>query len=90
MLFRSEKPGGDGAWINGGFFVLSPRCLGLIDGDATSWEKEPVSAMAAAGELKAFEHRGFWHAMDTLRDKQAREGQWATGKAPWMAKFTRI
>ena len=78
-----EKPGGDGAWINGGFFVLSPRCLGLIDGDATSWEKEPVSAMAAAGELKAFEHRGFWHAMDTLRDKNQLEELWASRQAPW-------
>lgn len=78
-----EKPGGDGAWINGGFFVLSPRCLGLIDGDATSWEKEPVSTMAAAGELKAFEHRGFWHAMDTLRDKNQLEELWASRQAPW-------
>lgn len=78
-----EKPIGDGAWINGGFFVLSPRCLDYIDGDATSWEREPIAALAGAGELMAFEHRGFWHAMDTLRDKNQLEELWASRQAPW-------
>jgi glucose-1-phosphate cytidylyltransferase len=78
-----EKPHGDGGWINGGFFVLSPRCLDYIDGDATSWEGEPLDAIAAGGELMAFEHRGFWHAMDTLRDKNYLEDLWASRRAPW-------
>jgi glucose-1-phosphate cytidylyltransferase len=78
-----EKPDGDGAWINGGFFVLSPRCLDYIDGDATAWESEPLATLAAAGELRAFQHRGFWHAMDTLRDKNHLEHLWETRRAPW-------
>src|SRR5204862_24743 len=78
-----EKPDGDGAWINGGFFVLSPRCLEYIDDDATAWESEPLAALATAGQLMAFEHRGFWHAMDTLRDKNYLEDLWATRRAPW-------
>ena len=78
-----EKPDGDGAWINGGFFVLSPRCLDYIDGDATAWESEPLAALAAADELRAFQHRGFWHAMDTLRDKNHLEDLWETRRAPW-------
>ena len=65
----TEKPRGDGGCINGGFFVLSPRCLDYIDGDETGWEGAPLSRLAAAGEMMAFEHRGFWQAMDTLRDK---------------------
>ena len=78
-----EKPDGDGAWINGGFFVLSPRCLDYIDGDAASWEREPIAAIAAKGELMAFEHHGFWHAMDTLRDKNILDELWAQRRAPW-------
>jgi len=79
----AEKPLGEGGWINGGFFVLSPRCLGYIDGDSTAWEREPLVAIATEGELMAFQHRGFWHAMDTLRDKNMLEELWATRRAPW-------
>ncbi len=79
----SEKPRGDGGLINGGFFVLSPRCLDLIDGDATSWEGEPLTSLAATGELMAFEHQGFWQPMDTLREKSLLESLWQSGKAPW-------
>ena len=79
----AEKPRGDGGVINGGFFVLSPKVIGLIAGDRTSWESEPLTQLASKGELVAFEHDGFWHAMDTLRDKNALEELWASGKAPW-------
>ena len=78
-----EKPRGDGGLINGGFFVLSPKCLDLIDSDRTSWEGAPLSQLAEMGEMMAFEHRGFWQPMDTLRDKNHLEGLWASGKAPW-------
>jgi glucose-1-phosphate cytidylyltransferase len=78
-----EKPRGDGALINGGFFVLSPKCLELIDGDATSWEAEPLTKLADAGQMMAFEHNGFWQPMDTLRDKVQLEQLWESGKAPW-------
>jgi glucose-1-phosphate cytidylyltransferase len=78
-----EKPRGDGGWINGGFFVLSPMCLDHIAGDASSWESEPLTRLAAAGELMAFEHAGFWQPMDTLRDKMHLEELWASGRAPW-------
>ena len=78
-----EKPRGDGGLINGGFFVLSPRVLGLIDGDQTSWESEPMTELAARGEMMAFEHDGFWQPMDTLRDKNLLEELWTGGKAPW-------
>jgi glucose-1-phosphate cytidylyltransferase len=79
----AEKPKGDGGWINGGFFVLSPRCLDYIAGDATPWEAEPLANIAAHGELMAFEHRGFWQPMDTLREKNLLEDLWATRRAPW-------
>lgn len=79
----TEKPRGDGDLINGGFFVLSPRCIDRIAGDATSWEAEPLAGLAADGELMAFEHHGFWQPMDTLREKQLLEDLWATGRAPW-------
>ena len=79
----SEKPKGDGAWINGGFFALSPRCLDLIEGDHTPWEGKPLSKLASSGELQTFRHVGFWHAMDTLRDKNYLEDLWGSGKAPW-------
>jgi glucose-1-phosphate cytidylyltransferase len=78
-----EKPQGDGGWINGGFFVLSPRVLDLIDGDETVWEREPLEHLAREGELAAYLHRGFWQPMDTLRDKNHLEQLWATKKAPW-------
>jgi glucose-1-phosphate cytidylyltransferase len=78
-----EKPKGDGGWINGGFFVVSPRCLDYIKGDATSWESEPLTQLARDGQLAAFEHRGFWQAMDTLRDKNHLEDLWASKHAPW-------
>jgi glucose-1-phosphate cytidylyltransferase len=78
-----EKPRGDNAWINGGFFVLSPKVIDLIDADATHWEREPLERLTAAGQLSAFQHRGFWQPMDTLRDKTLLEQLWASGKAPW-------
>ena len=78
-----EKPKGDGGWINGGFFVLSPACLALIEGDASSWETKPLERLAADGQLRAFEHAGFWQPMDTLRDKTQLEQLWASGAAPW-------
>ena len=78
-----EKPKGDGGWINGGFFVLSPACLDYVQNDASSWEGEPLTRLAAEGELQAFEHTGFWQPMDTLRDKNHLEALWAAGNAPW-------
>jgi glucose-1-phosphate cytidylyltransferase len=78
-----EKPQGDGAWINGGFFVLSPKVLDYIDGDDTSWEKEPMERLAKAGQLSAYMHKGFWQPMDTLRDKNHLEDLWSSGEAPW-------
>lgn len=78
-----EKPQGDGGWINGGFFVLSPKVVDYIDGDATVWEQEPMENLAKDGELSVFIHEGFWHPMDTLRDKRYLEGLWNTGRAPW-------
>jgi glucose-1-phosphate cytidylyltransferase len=79
----TEKPRGDGGLINGGFFVLSPKCLDFIDGDDSSWEGTPLARLASMGEMMAFEHRGFWQPMDTLRDKNLLEDLWASGKAPW-------
>lgn len=79
----AEKPRGDGGLINGGFFVLSPKCIELIDGDQTSWEGAPLTTLAASGQLQAFEHTGFWQAMDTLRDKMHLEELWQSRKAPW-------
>jgi len=78
-----EKPTGDGGWINGGFFALSPKCLDYISGDASSWEGEPLARLAADGELMAYKHTGFWQPMDTLRDKNNLEDLWQRGKAPW-------
>jgi len=78
-----EKPKGDGAMINGGFFVLSPKVINLIDGDSTTWEQEPLVSLAEDGELMAYQHHGFWQPMDTLRDKQQLELLWQLGKAPW-------
>jgi len=78
-----EKPKGDGGMINGGFFVLSPKVIDWIEGDHTTWEQEPLRGLAAAGELMAYEHHGFWQPMDTLRDKQQLMGLWESDKAPW-------
>ena len=78
-----EKPGGDGAWINGGFFVLERKVVDLIDGDDTVWERGPMEHLADTGELAAFRHHGFWQPMDTLRDKHTLEAMWESGKAPW-------
>ncbi|MUK26529.1 glucose-1-phosphate cytidylyltransferase [Aliivibrio fischeri] len=78
-----EKPKGDGAMINGGFFVLSPEVLKLIDGDSCTWEQYPLNKLAEDGELMAYEHHGFWQPMDTLRDKVYLEELWQDGKAPW-------
>ena len=79
----AEKPRGDGGLINGGFFVLSPKCLGLIAGDDTAWETEPVRALSQQGQLMAYEHHGFWQPMDTLREKNLLESLWERGEAPW-------
>ena len=79
----AEKPAGDGAQINGGFFVLHPRVLDRIEGDSTIWEREPLEGLARDGQLAAFAHSGFWQPMDTLRDKQHLESLWNTGAAPW-------
>jgi len=79
----TEKPRGDGGRINGGFFVLSPEAFAMIEGDATSWEQGPLEQLAAAGQLMAFEHDGFWQPMDTLREKNHLEELWMSGRAPW-------
>jgi glucose-1-phosphate cytidylyltransferase len=78
-----EKPQGDGAMINGGFFVLSPKVLDYITGDKTIWEREPLERLAQEGDLAAFKHHGFWQPMDTLRDKVHLEELWQAGEAPW-------
>ena len=78
-----EKPRGEGGLINGGFFVLNPAVLGLLEDDATVWEQGPLASLASRGELMAYEHEGFWQPMDTLRDKVLLEELWASGKAPW-------
>ncbi|MBP2559947.1 glucose-1-phosphate cytidylyltransferase [Neorhizobium galegae] len=78
-----EKPRGDGGMINGGFFVLSPKCIDLIEGDNIPWESAPMANLATMGELMAYEHEGFWQPMDTLREKNLLEDLWASGKAPW-------
>lgn len=83
VLGFTEKPRGDGGWINGGFFVLSPKVLSYIAGDETTWEAEPLARLAQDEQLNAFEHEGFWHPMDTLRDKNHLEALWQSGEAPW-------
>jgi len=83
VLGFTEKPRGDGGWINGGFFVLSPKVLPFIAGDATSWEAEPLMRLAELEQLHAYEHSGFWQPMDTLRDKNHLEALWQSGEAPW-------
>ncbi|MDX2242896.1 MAG: glucose-1-phosphate cytidylyltransferase [Leptolyngbyaceae cyanobacterium bins.302] len=78
-----EKPGGDGAYINGGYFVLQPEVIDYIADDSTTWEQEPLQKLAHSGQLAAFKHDGFWQPMDTLKDKNYLEGLWQKGKAPW-------
>ena len=78
-----EKPPGDGAWINGGFFILQPDAIEFIDGDDSAFENETLPRLAEAGQLEAWEHRGFWQAMDTLRERNVLEELWDTGTAPW-------
>lgn len=78
-----EKPTGDGNWINGGFFVLEPSVIDLIEGDKTTWEQKPLQELAESGQLTAYHHEGFWQPMDTLRDKHVLEKMWETGQAPW-------
>lgn len=78
-----EKPSGDGAWINGGFFVLEPSVIDRIDGDDTVWEQDPLRSLAHDGELSAFRHEGFWQPMDTLRDKSVLENLWDGADPPW-------
>jgi glucose-1-phosphate cytidylyltransferase len=79
----SEKPPGDGSWINGGFFVLEPKVFDYLEGDSTVWERAPLERLAREGQLAAFKHDGFWQPMDTLRDKMHLESLWSTDKAPW-------
>ena len=78
-----EKPNGDGGWISGGFFVLSPTVLDLIEGDRTVWEQDTMQCLARDGQLSAYVHRGFWHPMDTLRDKTHLDELWCNGDPPW-------
>ncbi|CRM21574.1 glucose-1-phosphate cytidylyltransferase [Pseudomonas brenneri] len=83
VLNFKEKPKGDGAMINGGFFVLKPQVLDYIGDDSSVWEQEPLMTLAADNQLMAYEHQGFWQPMDTLRDKHLLEELWTSGKAPW-------
>jgi glucose-1-phosphate cytidylyltransferase len=78
-----EKPKGDGAWINGGFFVLEPQIFDYIEGDETIWERDPLENLAKDGQLMAYKHTGFWKPMDTLRDKRELEALWQSGNPPW-------
>ncbi len=78
-----EKPEGDGAWINGGYFVLEPEVIDFIDDDSTIWEQQPLKKLAQKGQLSAYKHSGFWQPMDTLRDKRKLEDMWQQNKAPW-------
>ena len=83
ILSFKEKPDGDGAWINGGFFILEPKVFDYIEGDSTVWEQEPMERLAQDGMLSAYRHKGFWHPMDTLRDKTTLEKLYQNGEAPW-------
>jgi glucose-1-phosphate cytidylyltransferase len=83
VLGFKEKPAGEGAWINGGFFILEPGVIDYIKEDSTVWEKEPLQNMARSGMLSAYRHHGFWHSLDTLRDKYILEEIWQSGQAPW-------
>ena len=79
----AEKPQGDGGWVNGGFFVLSPKVFSYIEGDDTPWESTPMERLSSEGQVSAFFHDGYWQPMDTLRDKNQLEALWANGSAPW-------
>jgi len=79
----TEKPSGDGNWINGGFFVLEPKVFDYIEGDTTIWERDPLERLASEGQLTAYKHPGFWKPLDTLRDKNSLEELWNSGNAPW-------
>jgi glucose-1-phosphate cytidylyltransferase len=79
----AEKPQGEGGWINGGFFVLSPKAIDYIEADETYWEIEPMQQLSKEGQLNAYKHHGFWQPMDTLREKRHLEDLWASGRAPW-------
>ena len=81
----NEKPSGDGSWVNGGYFILSPKVIDFIDNDLTSWENEPLKSLAEDGELIAYKHSGFWQPMDTLREKFLLNELWNNGNAPWKA-----
>jgi glucose-1-phosphate cytidylyltransferase len=81
-----EKPIGDNLFVNGGFFVLNPQVLDMIENDGTVWEREPLERLAADGQLRAFQHEGFWQPMDTLREKRLLEEMWSSGQAPWQTK----
>ncbi|MBO0357380.1 glucose-1-phosphate cytidylyltransferase [Hymenobacter sp. BT186] len=83
VLSFAEKPRGDGAWINGGFFVCEPEVVKYIDNDSTIWEREPMEAIAHDGQMQAYKHEGFWKPMDTLRDKVELDNSWNTKQAPW-------
>ena len=83
MSSFSEKPEDEGGWINGGFFLLSPSVGDLIAGDSTIWEREPMDALVRSDQMRAFVHNGFWHPMDTLRDRTFLEEQWTSGAARW-------
>jgi len=83
VLEFKEKPQGDRAWINGGFFVLEPQVIDLIEDDTTIWEREPLESLAGSGQLAAYRHDGFWRPMDTQRDKLQLEALWQAGNAPW-------
>ena len=83
VLSFAEKPAGDGAWINGGFFVLEPGAIDYIQGDQTSWESDALVRLSRDGKVSGYKHAGFWQAMDTLRDKNQLEDLWQSGKAPW-------
>jgi glucose-1-phosphate cytidylyltransferase len=83
VLRFKEKPAGDGGLINGGYFIADPSVLDLVDGPSTIWEQQPLEALAAAGDLVAYHHKGFWQPMDTLRDKQHLDDLWSKGHAPW-------
>ncbi len=83
ILSFKEKPDGDGSWINGGFFVLSPKVIDYIDNDQTIWERDPMERIASNNQMRAFFHKNFWQPMDTLRDKNNLEELWRTNSAPW-------
>jgi len=83
VMSFEEKPDDDGGWINGGFFLMSPKVGDLIEDDSTIWERSPLETLARADQLRAFQHHGFWHPMDSLRDKTFLEEEWASGRAEW-------